>query len=78
MKMGYNRIYQTSNIVCSFGRLFCTALIPAPQASFIVQFQEGDDAKHQGKIGARKKLVLGKCIIVHYFQAWSMTGSRKR
>ena len=39
MKMGYNRIYQASNTcnVC-FGRVSCTALIPAPQASFMVQF----------------------------------------
>ena len=36
MKVGYNRIYQRSNV--SFGRVSCTASIHAPQASFMVQF----------------------------------------
>ena len=39
MKMGYNKIYQASN-TCVFVLVesVCTALIPAPQASFMVQF----------------------------------------
>ena len=37
--MGYNRIYQASN-TCVFVLVesVCTALIPAPQALFMVQF----------------------------------------
>ena len=39
MKMGYNRIYQASNTwVFVLVESVCTALIPAPQASFMVQF----------------------------------------